>query len=378
MEEHLKTVVEIVEEHGLQPTRKGYSNDGEFASPCPFCKEGEDRFILWPNHPGGVAGRFWCRQCNESGDGVQLLIILEGLDERQAMKRLRTTRQAVLAARTRAREATTRQKRTPPPSLWQQAADTFVRNCTKELWNYGDSALHWLMNKRGLTERTIRDAELGFVESNTWYEPENWGLEAQRSGETGKPKKLWMPGPSLVIPTRHEGRIQSIRFRLSDRRRDWLEDGDLLAPYRAMRGSVADKPLRLGIEDGKPVVVVESALCGLLVQQEAGDLVGVLALGSAYYIPPRGDPMFERNTPVLVCLDQDRAGLSSAQIYWVNPNRLGAVLLPLPEGKGKDPTEAWQAGVDLREWVAAGLEAGRQELERQRAACEIGPDELPF
>ena len=46
MEEYLKTVVEIVEEHGLEPTRKGYSNGGEFASPCPFCKEGEDRFIL--------------------------------------------------------------------------------------------------------------------------------------------------------------------------------------------------------------------------------------------------------------------------------------------------------------------------------------------
>ena len=378
MHEYLKSVVEILEEHGLQPRRKGYSNGGEFASPCPFCQDGEDRFLTWPNHPSGVGGRFWCRRCQENGDGVQLLVRLEGIDERQAMKRLRTTHEAVLEARGKAREEAKRSKRTPPPSVWQQSADTFVRRCADELWSYGDWVLDWLTEERGLTDKTIRRAELGFLERDDYEEGDDWGLKMEIKPETGKAKRVWLPGPSLVIPTRQEGRVQSLRFRLFDQKRDWMEDGEQLPRYMALRGSAGGTALRLGIEDGKPVVVVESALCGLLIHQEAGDLVGVLALGSAYYDPPRRDPMFEQNRPVLVCLDQDRAGSYNTQLSWINPHQEAAVVLRLPPGKAKDPTEAWQAGLDLHDWVATGLENARQELERRLAACEVGPGELPF
>lgn len=42
---------------GLQPKKTGR----EYHSPCPFCRAGKDRFIIWPN------GGYWCRVCNETG-----------------------------------------------------------------------------------------------------------------------------------------------------------------------------------------------------------------------------------------------------------------------------------------------------------------------
>ena len=43
----------------------------EYHGPCPFCGEGHDRFIVWSEQ--GETERYWCRQCNRSGDGIQFL-----------------------------------------------------------------------------------------------------------------------------------------------------------------------------------------------------------------------------------------------------------------------------------------------------------------
>lgn len=42
---------------GITPKRTGK----EYHSPCPFCRTGKDRFVIWPN------GGYWCRVCNETG-----------------------------------------------------------------------------------------------------------------------------------------------------------------------------------------------------------------------------------------------------------------------------------------------------------------------
>lgn len=34
---------------------------GQYKSACPFCKEGDDRFVIF------VAGNYWCRKCNRKG-----------------------------------------------------------------------------------------------------------------------------------------------------------------------------------------------------------------------------------------------------------------------------------------------------------------------
>ena len=60
------SLVDIVSE--IVPlTKRG----AEFHGPCPFCGEGYDRFIVWPEQD--ETGRYWCRQCNRKGDGIQFL-----------------------------------------------------------------------------------------------------------------------------------------------------------------------------------------------------------------------------------------------------------------------------------------------------------------
>jgi putative DNA primase/helicase len=61
----------VEQDTNVQFLSKGHTKGGEFAGPCPWCG-GEDRFVVWPNHPSGKP-EFMCRQCGKSGDAIQYL-----------------------------------------------------------------------------------------------------------------------------------------------------------------------------------------------------------------------------------------------------------------------------------------------------------------
>jgi hypothetical protein len=105
--------------------------------------------------------------------------------------------------------------------------------------------------------------------------------------------------------------------------------------------------------DKKNLVVVESELDGLLINQEAGDLAGVIALGSAQTRPDaETDKAIREADLILIALDSDQAGTKEAWQWW-NYQYKNVKRWPCPIGK--DPTEAKQSGLDLRAWVIAGL-----------------------
>jgi rubrerythrin len=56
----------------------------EYCGACPFCG-GTDRFRVWPTVPGKV-GRYWCRQCEASGDAIDLYRTMQGLDFFEAVR----------------------------------------------------------------------------------------------------------------------------------------------------------------------------------------------------------------------------------------------------------------------------------------------------
>jgi hypothetical protein len=108
--------------------------------------------------------------------------------------------------------------------------------------------------------------------------------------------------------------------------------------------------LTLGI--GTAWVVVESELDAFLLWQEAGDLAGVIALGSAQTKPDQEtNRTLQKASLLLIALDSDEAGAKES-LWWKRIYR-NAKRWPVPVGK--DPTEAAQAGLDLRGWVKAGL-----------------------
>ena len=114
--------------------------------------------------------------------------------------------------------------------------------------------------------------------------------------------------------------------------------------------------------DKKFVVIVESELDGLLLHQEAGDLVGVVALGSAQAKPDqKTHDLLQKADLILVALDADDAGVKAAWGWWLKQYPQAQRLPPV---MGKDPSEAWANGLDIRAWVMAGLP-------------EIEPPEMP-
>lgn len=79
------TVVDYLAVIGWELRRVGRDGKGreEYAGPCPLCG-GRDRFRCW-GHP---ESRYWCRGCGASGDVVQLLRQVDGLDFGGAVREL--------------------------------------------------------------------------------------------------------------------------------------------------------------------------------------------------------------------------------------------------------------------------------------------------
>ena len=105
----------------------------------------------------------------------------------------------------------------------------------------------------------------------------------------------------------------------------------------------------------RAAVIVESELDAIMLAGLAGDLAAVVAMGSSTSKP--GAALLAALAEckvVLMALDADRAGADACR--WWTATLSQALLWPVPAGK--DPGEAYAAGVDVRAWLLAGLPAG--------------------
>lgn len=210
----------------------------------------------------------------------------------------------------------------------------------QNLWaDIGKEALAFLHGK-GLTDDTIRTARLGLNPSDLYFDRQSWGLPAEVK-ENGKPKKLWLPA-GLVIPYFLNGNIIRLRIR--------RPEGE--PRYYIVPGSDT-KPMTWNL-DKKTLVILESELDGLLLNQEVGDLVGIVALGTATAKPDSHiHTALTGADLILVALDTDEAGAKASWSFW--PETYGAKAKRWPCIMGKDPSDAWKNGLDLRAWIVAGV-----------------------
>lgn len=345
-------IMELVRRHGVELKRVSTASGGrgpEWAGPCPSCG-GTDRFRVWPDQ--GEDGTYWCRQCGIGGDAIQLLRDVEGLSFREACRRLDKPLPDRASLRTpRAPSPAPSSPRTPedPDLAWQEKARKFVAWAYEQLLE-DDAGLDYLRS-RGLRPETAGAFGLGLNPGDRkgkdlYRARESWGLSPVFR-EDGRRRPLWLP-QGLVIPwlDSADGSVLRVRIRRS---------GDLsFGPrYYVVPGS-SSGTLMLG--PGSPAhVVVESELDAFLVHQEAGQLVGAVAVGSSNTRPDaRALEVLKESRHVLVALDFDKAG-AKGWLWW-SQNVPEAARWPVP--KGKDPGEAWEAGVDLRAWILAGLPEG--------------------
>jgi len=355
-------ILDLLKSDGFKPKLKARTWGDTYSSPCPSCG-GDDRFRSFPNNEGGLD--WLCQKCGKRGNLIQYLTEFRGIPYEEACQQLNISpsrRKSFLLndnlprAKNEWNPATAS---TMPSEKWQLKARQIIKTAERDLWS--KSLLkntHSWIKKRGLNKKTLKDSNIGFTVNLDRYEIRSeWGL-SERLNEQGEPTKLWIPS-GLVIPYEKDGQIKKIKIRNFDENID--------QKYILLEGS-STGPMVWG-ENKYCFVIVESELDGLLLHQEAGDMVGVIALGSAQMRPDvETTGLLRKSSGILIALDHDDAGTQNSK-WWTSqfPNAIR-----WPVIKGKDPSEAFQHGLDLRMWVFAGL----QIIQRDRKTVDQQPIEI--
>lgn len=336
------SLIDLLAADGFMVRRVAATRGGEYAGPCPFC-QGVDRFRVWPEHKGG---RWWCRQCGRWGDLIQYLRDVRSMSFKEACQYVGRDIEAPPPTPYESNPRPTWQPRETiqPNPFWQARAERLVKESERWLWyplTQASKMVTWLKEQRGLSEETIRAHRLGFIPADRWEGHEQWGA-APVPKENGGPKRVWIPR-GLTIPLCHDDHVLRIRIRRP------RSAGD--PRYYLMRGSDT-RAMILGV-DREIYVVVESELDAMLLYQEAGDRLGVIALGNAQARPDREAAVILKNSKlILLALDTDEAGAKEAWLWWQQSFHQAVRWPPV---EGKDPGEMWVARIDLQVWVAAGI-----------------------
>ena len=330
----IETFLNLLEEDGVKVRRIGKHYRGR----CPF-HSGKTSipFMVDPE-----TGTYHCHGCGKHGDAIQYLRDTRGLSFLEACATLRIESGAAPLGKH------LEERSKPFPSLkWQVEAEGFLKESIESLWRSGEVLSY--LNGRGLRNETIRAAGLGWNLMDRYEDRESWGLQPV-TDEKGKVKKLWLPA-GLVVPLLASadedrgfdslGAVVRLRIR--------RPNGE--PRYYIISGSDM-RPMTFHL-DREVLNIVESELDGLLINQEARDLVGVIALGSVSIKPDEEvREVLNRADLIMVSLDFDEAGAKSAWQYWLT-NYPNARRWPVPIGK--DPSEAFQKGLNIRSWVEVGL-----------------------
>lgn len=297
---------------------------------CPFHADIHPSLAVTPD-----TGTWHCFGCGKSGDVITWLREREGLTFREACERLGV--QDILDT---PRPAPPAEDRSPDPA-WQARAREIVDATVAALWgDAGRKARDWL-HGRGLRDEALKTWGIG-------YNPADRRIAG-----------LYVPR-GIVIPCLVDGAVQYLKVR--------RPAPPLPGPkYRQVKGGVG---ALFGLDHltGKSTVVIcEGEFDAILLWQEAGDLVDVVATGGANVRPAvrfLGRLLAARRW--LVATDRDEAGDKGAE-WWSDFSARVRRVRPL---EGRDLTDFHQAGGDLRAWVAHHLK--QEEAERPAATAPDG------
>lgn len=328
-------LVRLAESDGLRPKKVASTKGGEYHSPCPGCG-GRDRFVIWDK-----IDRYFCRQCVKKGDSIQYLRDFHALSYSDACLRLGMIprEKADRSLYSRSKPIFVPQETQMPSFAWRSVGQNFVTHCHHQLL-HNVSATEQLL-KRGFSHETIRHFKLGWNPDSLWVQRENWGLLNPEN------KKLWLP-QGLVIPTFRNTTHDLIKLKI--RRNTWHE-GDHLPKYVEIAGSM-QSPGVYGHVSGKPIMVLESELDALLIQQFAGDRCCSMAFGGATKRTDVYCHEFLIRAPlILFTFDVDQAGANALRWWRQTYPQLKIWVPPI----GKSPGDALQQGIDLQVWLEEGL-----------------------
>ena len=277
----------------------------------------------------------------------------------------------------------------PPTETWQLKAEMFVEKAHQALKN-SPKILNYLKT-RGIDSKALKSFMLGWFPGergmNCMFRPrKSWGVSAIKNEKTGKDKKLWIPR-GIVIPYIFQDSVLRIRIR---RPKSDIEQPQNLKYYIVPGSSMEAMAFNLPSQFN---VIVESELDAMMIFSKLGKLIpwvdspgcfsaaedpdnnttvnscsgqqqssvffsvkntniGVVSLGSAQNKPDsRTYYALKQSSTILIALDFDTAGQKAWE--WWQYHFPASKLWPPPVGK--DPGEALTAGIDIKEWIFAGL-----------------------
>jgi hypothetical protein len=179
---------------------------------------------------------------------------------------------------------------------------------------------------------------------------EQWGGEAE--------SRVCLPA-GILIPTEAQGTLWAIKVRLPAGNPKYQY---VAGSRRALFGSI----LLATAEPAEAMIVAEGEFDAMLLCQEAGDLVGVVTLGSASgTIETRWLWELRHARRVLVAYDLDTTGRRSAEGLAAVSRR---IRIARPIG-AKDLTDMHRAGGDIRAWVRHQL-----VLSTRKSPGEVSPN----
>ena len=361
-------MLDLLRNLGIESQKASSTDGGEYHSPCPKCG-GEDRFVIWPEESGGM-GAYWCRGCGAKGDRIQFLRDFMGLSFKEAAAAAGKELKAPGFTPRRLSEALTpgsslnptgsrlagfKPESPAPNPLWQQKCGDFVKRCRLQLLD-NMAALAWLAD-RGITPEISAICQLGWNPGDKgrdlYRQRPAWG-SPEVLKDDGTPKKLWLP-IGLTIPG-YNFKGDLIRLRI--RRPTPGQEGNnsnaaagqtLKGPrYYVLPGSVG-QPSSLNPQ-ADVQVIVESELDAVMIAGQTN--YGAIGLGSARAKPHSNlHQILSAAKCLLIALDNDKPGAEAAD-FWLKTYPK-ARRWPVPGAK--DPGEAFAAGLNLNQWIAAGL-----------------------
>lgn len=332
-------LLDIIKESGLEPVRDSGASKAEYSSACPICG-GTDRFIVWANK-----NKFWCRSCGIKGDDIDYLMNIRGLSIKEAMKAqgreyVKTTEKNQLSPI----GGWSPKQREEFPEAWVNKAFKLIEYAHKQLFETeeGKHVLKQLEDLKGIKPETARHFLLGWNPKDIFQERIDWGLPDEIK-DNGQKKKIWIPA-GLVIPSTHDMILENIRFRLKKP----FENNK----YVLLSGSRMGYLVTPWQEGNRDCFLVESDLDAMLLYQEAGDLACFVATGSTSNKPGTKEYYLLKTKNLFLSLDSDDAGRKAVKGFWKD-HFSEAEVWPVIEGK--DPSEAFKNGLDLRTWIQAAL-----------------------
>lgn len=336
---------------------------GEVWAWCPWHEEKDKgAFSYSPTRDVG-----YCNGCGQSGDIIAIFGATHGYDASAAFVEFRqryaahvpnTRRPAVLTPRMPQALAAPIIEAKPvtlPPQQWMDRAEAIVMASHAALL---DSSAHmaWLA-ARGITRPTVVRYRLGWNDRDYLRPYPAWGLPPAKWDDGNE--RLHKVPRGLVIPWIDGGHVLRLRVRQPDKD----------PKYYVVPGGATDPQPLMVLDSTWPgqhtaVILVEAELDALLLAQEVGDIVTVIALGSATTRPhdPRSFAVVSKAAWVGLWLDRDHAGDDAVRTWTISTHRdgqpadggLGAAMGTdaediRPQGLGKlDPGDAFAQGLDIR------------------------------